>query len=64
MGLAENIKKLREKANISCCELARQSGLNVWNITKIENGKTKNPRIDTLQKLAEKFEISVEELLK
>ena len=64
MGLAENVKELRKKAGISCCELARQSGLNGWNITKIENGETKNPRIDTLRKLAKRFEISVEELLK
>ena len=43
-------------------EIARQTGLSRVAVTNILNGKQKNPKIQTLEKIAEVMECSVDEL--
>lgn len=42
--------------------VARQTGLSRVAVTNILNGKQKNPKIQTLEKIAEVMECSVDEL--
>lgn len=59
----ENIKRLCDKNNISIRALEKECGIGNGTIGKMEN-KERSPRIDTLKKIAEKFGVSVDELLK
>lgn len=46
------IKVERMKAGLSQNELARRSGVKQSVISDIESGKTKQPRVDTVQQIA------------
>lgn len=58
------IKELREKLGWSQNELARRSGVKQGVLSDIESGKTRNPRIDTLMKIASALNVPVEFLVK
>ncbi|MFC1546369.1 helix-turn-helix transcriptional regulator [bacterium] len=60
--LSENIKALRRKHNISQEQLAQKAGITYSTLIKIESGANTNPTLDTLQKLASAFEITIDEL--
>ncbi|PIX91977.1 hypothetical protein CO134_02010 [Candidatus Kuenenbacteria bacterium CG_4_9_14_3_um_filter_39_14] len=62
--LAKNIRKLREKKNISQDKLSKLAGIAHNTIIKIETGLIKNPKIETVQKIADAFGISLDELTK
>ncbi len=62
--LASNIKILRKEHHLSQEKLARKADLTYSNVTKIESGKGKNPTLETLVKLANVFEITIDELIK
>jgi transcriptional regulator with XRE-family HTH domain len=49
--LAHNVARLRADRQISQRDLAELSGLDYSLIAKIETGRTRHPRTDTLQKL-------------
>jgi len=59
----KKIKKLREKRRISSRELARRSNLDIAIISNIENGKTKNPGIYTVKKIADVLGVKLDELV-
>jgi len=61
--LTNNIKKLRKKFGWSQQKLAQKAGLSYNAITKIEQGSAKNPRMETLIKIAGAFNISIDELI-
>jgi len=61
--LSENLKHYREKARYSKLKLARKTGLSARCIEFIEYKKVKNPRLETLKKLAKALNVSVEELI-
>ncbi len=48
--LPKNIKKIREKKNISQDKLSKLAGIAHNTIIKIETGLIKNPKIETVQK--------------
>ena len=58
--LAMRLVQLR--GNFSQAQLAKKAGVLQSTISDIENGK-RNPRIDTLQKLANALDVSLNELL-
>ena len=61
--LGEKIKKYREEKKITQVEVAEILGVKPATISKYETGALE-PNIESLKKLAELFEVSVDELLK
>lgn len=59
---AANLKALRKSYKLSQSELAERVGTSQRNISYWENGTTQ-PDIDTLVRLADVFDVSVDELL-
>ena len=62
-NLGNTIKKLRENAKKTLSDVAEETGVGPSTISDIENGKAKDPKISTLQKLAEYFKVSMDYLL-
>lgn len=63
MSIGYNLKKAREKKNISQKEVARILNISRQSISKWENNRNL-PDIDNLVRLSEIYEISIDELLK
>ena len=61
--LGEKIKLYRENKNMAQCEIADILGVKSATISKYEAG-TLEPNIESLKKLAELFEVSIDELIK
>lgn len=61
--IGENVKSMRKSKNWTQKELGERAGLPISQISKIENGKYKNPTIKTLLALSESFGVPVECLL-
>lgn len=62
-NLADNLKKLMEKANISEHELSRKTKVAQPIINRILNGENLNPKLLTLKPLADYFIITVSQLI-
>jgi len=62
--LAKNIRKLREKKNLSQDKLSKLANVSHNTIIKIELGLIKNPKIETVQNIADAFGITLDELTK
>jgi transcriptional regulator with XRE-family HTH domain len=60
--LAQNLKRLRKQNKLSQEKLARLADISYNTIIKMETGKANNPTFETLSKLADAFEISIDEL--
>jgi transcriptional regulator with XRE-family HTH domain len=60
---SKKLKQLRKKAGWSQQKLAENASLSYNVITKIEQGAAKNPNIQTMIKLANAFQISLDELV-
>lgn len=60
----EAIRMQRARLHISQQELANRTGLTREKITAIENARCKKVSQEILQKLAEAFDLKVEDLLK
>ena len=57
------LREARKKRGMSQAELARKAGVPQGVISYIECGRTKHPRIDTLQAIAAALQCTVDELL-
>ncbi|HCD38065.1 MAG TPA: hypothetical protein DEQ77_05005 [Candidatus Omnitrophica bacterium] len=62
--LAENIKRLRGKKQLSQEKLARLADISTATLVKIESGVAKEPTITTVSKIANALKISVDDLIK
>jgi transcriptional regulator with XRE-family HTH domain len=62
MSFAENLKKLRKRANLSQFELAQQLGVNQYNISFWEIGRSE-PNIEQIIKIAEILNVPTDYLL-
>jgi len=62
--IADNIKKYRNKLDISQDRLSKLADVTYNTIIKIESGANKNPTIETLQKIANALNVSVDDLIK
>ncbi len=62
--IAENIKKLRAKKELSLEKIARLADLSLNTIVKVENGVNTNPTIETLTKIAKALGVGVDDLIK
>ena len=56
------IKEVRIRKQLSLSQLAKLSGINRSNLSKIENGKNQ-PTLQTLTRIAEALKVSVRSLL-
>ena len=63
-GIGKIIRKYRQGKEMSQEALARAANLSLPTIVKIESGETPNPTIDTVKKIAEELEVSLDDLTK
>lgn len=61
--IGKNIKKYRNKVGISQDILSKRADLSFHTITKIEAGATPNPGIETVKKIADALEVSIDDLM-
>lgn len=61
--LSENLKKIRNEKNLGKRELQRLSGVSHTIIMNIESGKSKNPTIIPIMKLAKALDVTIDELI-
>jgi len=59
----KNLAKLRKQKGWSQEKLAVESGISYNTIVKLERGKIKNPKIETVAKLADALKVSIDELI-
>lgn len=64
IGLAKNLQNLRREKGLTQEELAKDSGIAYATLVKLEQGLLVNPTLKTLQKLADVFKITIDELIK
>jgi len=62
--IGKTIRKYRQEKEMSQEALARAADLSLPTIVKIESGETPNPSIDTVQKIAKAFGVSIDDLMK
>ncbi len=62
--IAINIRKYRKKMGISQDILSKRANLAFHTIAKIEAGSTPNPTIDTVKKIADALDVSLDVLMK
>ena len=60
----KNLKKLRQKKGWSQEKLAKEADISYNTLIKIERGRIKNPKLETLIKLAKALGVSIDELVK
>ena len=63
-SLAENLRELREKKGLSQDRLAKLADVANNTIIKIEQGENRNPTLETLKKIANALDVSIDELIK
>lgn len=61
--LSKNIKKLRKQHKLSQENLAKRAGVTYSTLIKIESGANRNPTLETLNKIADVFKISIDKLV-
>lgn len=62
MNLGENLRRLRKLKNYTLVQVSQQTGISVSFLSDMERDRTK-PSLDTLGKLAECYQVSVNDLL-
>lgn len=63
-NIARNLRKIRAEKRVSKSKLVSATGLDYHTIVKIESGKTLDPRVHTMVKIAVALKTTVEELVK
>lgn len=62
--IGDNLKKLRAKKGYSLEKVARLADLSLNTVIRIESGVNKNPTIDTLAKLANAFNVGIDNFIR
>jgi len=62
--IGETIRRLRLKNGMSQDALSKKADLAFYTISKIEAGSTPNPTIDTVKKIADALDVSLDDLIK
>ena len=63
INLGKRIKELRGKIKISQDQLSKKANIPFSTLVKIEAGYTPNPSMETLIKIADAFDIGLDELI-
>ena len=61
--VGKNIKRVRKERNLTQQKLSEVSGISRSYIGDLENGRRHSMSLDTLQKIAEKLEVTIFDLL-
>jgi transcriptional regulator with XRE-family HTH domain len=59
----KNLAKIRKEKGLTQEALARKAGISFHTLVKIEGGRIKNPRIETVIKLAKALDVSIDRLI-
>ncbi|MFH1856007.1 MAG: helix-turn-helix transcriptional regulator [Candidatus Omnitrophota bacterium] len=59
----KNLAKLRKEKGLTQEGLARKADISYHTMIKLENGGIKNPKIETVVKLAEALNLKLEDLI-
>ncbi len=59
----KNLAKLRKEKGFTQEGLARKADISFHTLVKIESGGIKNPRIETVMKLAKALEVKIDDLV-
>ena len=62
--IGSNFKKLRAQKGYSLEKVARLADLSLNTVVRLESGTNKNPTIETLTKIAQALDVSVDDLIK
>jgi DNA-binding XRE family transcriptional regulator len=62
--IGPNMKQLLKKSGRSKSDLVRETGLDYHTISKIERGVTPDPRVHTVEKIADALGVTINQLLK
>ena len=62
--IAQNIKKYRNELGISQDKLSKLADVTLHTLTKIESGATSDPRIETVNRIANALGVSLDDLVK
>lgn len=60
----KNLAKLRKEKNLTQEALSRKADISYHTLIKLESGGIKNPKIETVIKLADALGVNIETLLK
>ena len=63
-AIGKNIKRLRQAKGISQDKLSKLADLSLQTIVKMETDESPNPTIETAQKIAKAFGVSIDDLMK
>ncbi|MEK8215555.1 helix-turn-helix domain-containing protein [Paenibacillus sp. FSL L8-0463] len=63
-SIAERIEAVMKERKVSRYKLAKDTGIPYTTVTQILNGRTKNPQITALQKIADYFDMQLDQLTK
>ena len=55
--------KYREQKNLTLAALSEMTGLGTGRLSEIETGRTSDPRISTLIKIADALDVTLDELM-
>ena len=58
----DKIRQLRQKSGVSQYQMAKDSDVFQPTINRIESGKIKNPKMETVMKIAKYFGIKIDEI--
>lgn len=61
--LAQNLRREMERQHLTMAALSRKAGTNSTQVYDILNERTRSPRLDTVEKLADALHVSVLDLL-
>ena len=59
----ENLARLRKENGLTQEGLARKANISYHTLIKLENGGIRNPKIETVMKLAHSLGVSIDKLL-
>jgi transcriptional regulator with XRE-family HTH domain len=64
LNIGVNIKKTRQALGVSQDRLSKLADLSLNTVVNVESGQSPNPTIDTLYKIANGLNVSVDDLLR
>jgi len=62
--IGKNIKRLRQEKGISQDKLSKLADISLNTVVKLELDQSPNPTLETIQKLAKAFDVSIDDLVK